>query len=205
MHRVNHWRPAALVAVLVGALATGCSSSGSPLPSVSLPSPLPTTVSPGLLTCGFFPIATVRTVLGRQHFDAHPSGSGRHRTCAITVPGGGRADALDIAVHRVAATDVDIVRTAKSEAAAFSYPSDIGVGFASHDLYHDAAGREYHSAETGLIRGDWTITAGIQLPAAGRDPLADVVAIVQQVIAALNIPAHPSRPYPAPVASALHG
>jgi hypothetical protein len=124
--------------------------------------------------------------------------------CRVSVPGDGGAFAFDVDVRRLADADAGIARNARSGALPFTYPKDIGIGFAHNDLYHDAAGRPYSSVESGVIRGDWAITLGIQTPGPDRDPLADVVAFVQQVIAALHLPAHPSRPYPAPVASALH-
>jgi hypothetical protein len=155
----------------------------------------------------------MRTVLGRTRFHARGR-AGKVRpgvragtrlaSCAVATPGDGESDALDVRVAKVAATDADIARTARSGTADFTYPADIGVGFANRDHYTDAAGHQHRSVESGLIRGDWTITIGLQVPAAGRDPLADVVSLAQQFIATLHLPAHASHPYPAPVASALH-
>ena len=210
---VHGRRPAAFAAVLVAALATGCSSSGSPGPS-PLPAPLSTTVPDGAKLCGFLGRRNVERALGRTDETARggvhelprdaPPGS-LLASCAVAVPGDGASDAFHIDVRRVDRTDSDIVRTARSGVATFTYPRDIGVGFASRDLYHDAAGRAYRSVESGLIRGDWTITLGLQLPGRNRDPVADLVALAQQAIAAMHLPAQPSRPYPAAVASALRG
>ena len=201
-----------LAAALVAALLTGCSSSGGGPEPTPLPTPLPTTAPHGPTLCGFLAKASVETALGRADETATgsarelssgaPGGSVR-ASCAVAVPGDGESDALDVRVRKVAATDLDIVRTARSGSATFTYPSDVGVGFASRDLYTDAAGHEHPSVQSGLIRGDWTVTIGLQVPGRTRDPVADVVALAEQVIAALHLPAKPSRPYPEPIASAL--
>jgi hypothetical protein len=59
-------------------------------------------------------------------------------------------------------------------------------------------------SRSGGRKGGQLATLGIQVPGPGRDPLADVVALVEQTIAALRLPARNSQPYPAPVATALH-
>ena len=202
-----------VAAALIAAAATGCSTSAVRAPSTPLPTPLPTTPH-GTRLCGLLGKSSVAAALGRTDVSAkgfvHKVDPDRRAgylvaTCQVSVPGDGGGFAFDVDVRRVAAVDAGIVRNARSGALPFTYPENIGIGFAHNDLYHDAAGRPYSSVESGVIRGDWAITLGIQMPAPDRDPLADVVAFVQQVIAALHLPAHPSRPYPAPVASALHG
>ena len=91
------------------------------------------------------------------------------------------------------------MRTARSGSATFTFPRDIGVGFASRDSYSDAAGHAYRSIEAGLLRGNWTITVGLQMPGKGRSALVDTVALVQQMIGTLHLAPSPTRPYPHPL------
>lgn len=202
---------ASVAAVL---LITGCTSgSGANSKTSALPTPLPTSVAGDGLVCGIVPRVTVATALGRTDFSAsggvvpaasrNPDGTQfASARCQVTVSRGGESPALDFTIRRVAVTDLDIVRGARKHAYEYTYPSDVGIGFAFRESYHDAAGKSYRSGESGMIRGDWTITMGIQAPADGRDAMTDAIALMNLVVSALKIPLQPSKPYPSEFATA---
>lgn len=199
--------------MLVFALAIGllaaCTSAKPTLPTSLLPSPLPTKGSHVNLLCGFVSRASVELALGRSDFTVegsltparspNPDGTKfSHARCAVSAPDGGQSPALDITVEPFVAggQDEGIIREARSGCAAFTYPPQIGVGFVNHDLYTDGTGRQHTSAESALLRGDWKLTLGIQIPAKGRDALSDVVGLAQEIVDELRLPLKPTTPYP---------
>lgn len=159
------------------------------------------------LLCGFVSRESVVTALGRSDFTVsgdrvpsnkpNPDGTRfKSAHCAVSVPDGGESPALEVLVEPIAITDLGIVQTAHFEAASFTYPASIGIGFVSRDGYTDANNKSYPSGESGLIRGDWTITLGIQMSAQGRNAVDDTVALAQEVVDVLKIPLKPTKPYP---------
>ena len=167
------------------------------------------------LLCGFVPRASIETALGRSDLTAtggkqpasspRPDGTTFERaSCAVTVPGGGQTPAFSVEVVPLTGdAGAGIIRTARLGTAQFTYPDSVGVGFASYGTYHDAKGREYRTCESGLLRGDWMITLGIELPGPGRNVLDDTVAVAQEIVDTLRLPLKPTRPYPAAAASGV--
>lgn len=201
---------AALLVALLASTLVACSSNGSDEPTVSaVPTPLSTKGSNVDLLCGIVPRASVEMALGRSDFTvsgeltpaAAPNPDGttfKSGHCAVMLPGedpNGRV-AFSVDIKPVALTDLDIVKNARSGASDFSYPPDIAVGFASRDGFTDSHGTQHNTCESGLLRGDWTITLGIETPGAGRNPLDDTVALAQEIIDVLKLPLKPSEPYP---------
>ncbi len=206
--RWSHSVAAVACLMVVCMTSVGCSSSGSgPDPSTSVASPIPRDATTGDLACGFLSHSSIAAALGRSDFTvtgalspaAQPNPDGTTfsaATCKVSLPDQGDAFALDVTVAQVAITDQQIVNTAGSPSRSFTYPSDTGAGFASYDSYHDAKGNSYKSCQSGLVRGDWTVTLGVQMPGPGRDSLNDTVALAESVVATLKIPLRPTKPYP---------
>lgn len=161
------------------------------------------------LLCGFVPRPSVVAALGRSDFTVsgelvrapsrNPDGTTLASAhCAVSVPGGGQSPAFSVKVEPFdrAGGDGGIIRAAHSGAADFTYPDSIGIGFASVGGYHDASGKTHTSCDSGLVRGDWTITLGVLVPGSGRNSLDDTVALAQEIIDVLKLPLQPTEPYP---------
>lgn len=157
--------------------------------------------------CGFVPKTSVETALGRSDFTVSGDVTAARTknadgtalaaaSCSVSVPKGGQTPAFSIKVVPFSeAAGAGILRTAKLPND-FVYPQAIGVGFASRDTYRDAAGKSHQSCESGLVRGDWVITLGIEIPGEGRNVLDDTVALAQEVVDELDLPLKPTTPYP---------
>jgi hypothetical protein len=201
------WR-AGVLAMSMAVLLAGCTSSGPTSQPTSQAAPLPTEGTHVDLLCGFVPRSSIETALGRSDFtasggvtaagSANPDGTTFARAqCGVSLPeeAAGEAPAFSVKVAPVVLTDADIARTANS--GDFSYPDVIGIGFASRDSFTDSRGVTHRTCESGLLRGDWAITLGIQTPAPGRNVLDDTVALAQEIVNGLKIPREPTTPYPA--------
>ena len=159
--------------------------------------------------CGFVPRTSIETALGRSDFtasgdvepakDSNPDGTTlAGASCNVAVPKGGESPAFSVKVEPFSlATGAGILRTAKLPND-FVYPATAGVGFASRDTYRDGAGKSHESCESGLVRGDWVITLGIEIPGDGRNALDDTVALAGEIVDELKLPLQPTKPYPSP-------
>ncbi len=200
------WCLLVVILTILALLMSACSSSGSPnSPTDAAPSSPPTKGSAVPLLCGFVPKSSVLEALGRSDFTVtgNVTKAARHNAdgtvlagarCAVSVPGGGTVPALEIQVVPLKGNaGAGIIRAAALEMNAH-YPSNVGIGFANNLGYQNPNGRE--SAVSGLLRGDWMLTLSIAMPGAGRDAIADVMALAEEVVAELKLPLKPTTPYP---------
>lgn len=165
------------------------------------------------LLCGFVPRPSVVTALGRSDLTVTgelvpaPSRNSDGTTlasahCEVSIPGGGQSPAFSVEIVPFDPDDAaGIFRAAHGSAVDFTYPDSIGVGFASYGGYHDASGKDHVSCDSGLVRGDWTITLGVLVPASGRNALDDTVALAQEIVDQLHMPLKPTKPYPSELVS----
>ena len=157
---------------------------------------LPTT-APGdsSLLCGILPRASVATALGRKASDLEATGeltkdaitghsNGKCRIASKTES----APALSAEVLWPSAEERDLVRTLIGKGTPYTFPDSYapGVGF-----YNGPGSDVQSQAVARVIWGDYVVSVVDDEPAAGRDALTDSVALVHQIIDALDLPKTP--------------
>ncbi len=213
--------PVATLTVLTALLAVlaGCSGGGAhhPDPSASDVTgvePLPTKgVSNVDLLCGFVSRQSVEAALGRKDLTVsgriEPAGTPNadgtklaSARCSVTIAQGGQAPAFSVMVEPFTpATGAGILRTARitpDYTGNVHYSNDVGIGFAAPDTYIDGEKKAHDSCNSGLVRGNWVITLGINVPGAGRNAVQDTMALAQEIVDELKLPLEPTKPYPNP-------
>jgi hypothetical protein len=176
---------AALTTALILPVAA-CGGTDTEGDSVST-TPLSAEPPSGTMLCGFVPEESVRTVLGTEEV----SGAGdvrRDSTDALTgascdvAADGDSVESIRVRVGYLEGT----IRPAFDEGLGNdSYdqlPADAGLGYSwTQEQGEDTIGRSR------LLHGDYLVEVDL-LPAEGRDPSADAIALAQQVAAGLDLP-----------------
>lgn len=197
-------------AVALCAVLAACSGSSAPDTS-----PLPSTASSGRSICGFVDAPSLQTALGISdlHADDISLDGGLHylpasqhdldgtqlqgASCGVTVLSDGGADQAFGAQVESVAERPDLVQnivddTAGARRAAYTFPTSYGTGIAL------SGGGGGHVE---LLRGNWIVLLGVDIPGPGRNAVKDSIALTEQVIATLELPEQPNKPYPAPAKS----
>lgn len=193
-------------------LLTACTSTAAK-PDTS---PLPTRATSGQFVCAFVDKISLQVALGIKDLNANnivldgrpvyyegqernPDG-GRlaQANCGVTVLQDSTPHARQVFGAQVEqlADRPDIVQqivddTAGGRPAADRFPSSYGLGIAYPG----------HGGNVELLRGDWFVLVGISDPAKGRGPVKDAVALTEQIVATLKLPATHRQPYPKPTTS----
>jgi hypothetical protein len=176
---------AALTTALILPVAA-CGGTDTEGDSVST-TPLSAQAPSGTMLCGFVPEESARTVLGTEEV----SGAGDVRrdstealtraSCDVTA-GGDDVESIRVRVGFLEGT----IRPAFDEGLGNdSYeqlPADAGLGYSWTQEQGDAT-----IGRSRLAHGDYLVEVDL-LPAEGRDPSADAIALAQQVAAGLDLP-----------------
>jgi hypothetical protein len=177
-------RSVALAMTMVAAIALGaCSDDGD---DGSRAAALPTT-APGdsALLCGVVPRSSVATALGRKSGDVDTTGdlttdsttghvNGRCRIRSAT----GSEPALEAVVQWPSTDEQEAVRSRVDAGDDYIFPTDYAEGYAT------GSGS---SATAEVIWGDYVVSVVDNEPASGRNALKDSVALVHQVVDALDL------------------
>lgn len=164
----------------------------------------PAFYQPGLL-CGFVPKEPVVAALGTSDVTTRGavSAGGDPMGNCVVYRKGSDYPAVEItlgaAVGGVSGTDVNSIRRDLEHPGAdwYRYPDSAGLGWAHAAYSQTVAGRHVTGALSALARGDYAILARLYGPEPGRNAVTDVTGIVTGIVAALQLPAQPSTPYPA--------
>jgi hypothetical protein len=175
--------------LVAGLLVTACSDDEG---DAVTDKPLATT-APGdsALLCDLVPRSSVATALGRAAGDLETTGSLTHDSATDHVNGrclvrsATRSEmALTVTVLWPSTEQQQAVRSKVTEGGAdYTFPSDFAEGYADGSR---------SSAVAEVIWGDYVVTVVDNEPADGRDPLKDSVALVHQVIDAIDLAKTPA-------------
>lgn len=190
-----------LAALLAGMLLlSGCTGD-------DLPDTPPTTYSTlgvaGEVMCGFVPKAPLVTAIGGRDLRTKGSLEGRDggeplslATC-LAFADGREFPNLDVMVRKRGRDGAFVEwQMRRPESAWTLFPAGDAYGYAKPEYEHTADGQPRTGAVAQAVYGDWYINLKLYAPAKGRDPVKDSIDLVDQVIAALQLPKEPSRDYP---------
>jgi hypothetical protein len=171
------------VALLAGLALSACSDDGDDVSTAALP-----TTAPGdsALLCDIVPRSSVATALGRDAGDLDTTGdlthdqntgnaNGRCRIASATDS----EPALYVVVQWPSADEQEAVKARVAAGDDYLFPTEYAVGYATGSA---------SSATAEVIWGDYVVTVADNEPASGRNARKDSVALVHQVIDALDLP-----------------
>jgi hypothetical protein len=166
--------------------------------------PLPTK-APGDLVCDFVSKESATVALGTSKFSvggsvqnligSHKNADGSRLNladCGFST--NARRTALTVSVGQLGLSpvnDSEVVTALAAGKSTFTFPASEGAGYAQ------AGGQGENAAVAQLIRGDWRYFVGIEAKADNRDPVADAVALLRQVVNQLGLPRSEHLPRPA--------
>jgi hypothetical protein len=178
-----------VAALLAGSLLTACSDNGDDVSTKALPTSAP---GDSALLCDIVPRSSVATALGRDGGDLDTTGelthdqntgnaNGRCRIASATDS----EPALYVAVQWPSTEEQQAVKARVAAGDDYVFPAEYAVGYATGSA---------SSATAEVIWGDYVVSVADNEPASGRNARKDSVALVHQVIDALDLPKDATAP-----------
>lgn len=196
--RMDRGRGSAVVLALLMFIAPACTNAEENGGSTSdtAGERLPVTAGDGPMLCGFVPEDSVLVVLGQDEVTgdgevAREQGGGvSYGTCRVLADGA-PDPALEVDVFVGETHRSDTIRSRlEEEDFEYVFPEDVGEGYAFEigevTGSHGMTGRG--GAVAALLWGESMIVVTLNDHAEGRAPVADVVALAQQVVDSLELP-----------------
>jgi hypothetical protein len=183
-----------LAVLTVLATAACTNDSGGKMPTAEDTKPLPTVASPGTEVCDFVSQDSVATVLGTKDFsgtgsvDKDGAGTISGAQCYVTVKG---QDSSALAVRvgfNLGFGRKDFDASLKDESK-HQLSADQGLGFSWTEQAKQPDGSKGDVGHAWVGHGNYLVEVDVTGAAEGRDAEKDAVALSQQVLTKLQLPA----------------